>query len=165
MLVSFSYARLFLNMGKTDGFYANQIIELINRNTKKERIQIGRIDLMQNFSFFEVAEQQADIVIKALNKVVIKGKRIIVEVAGENNGKSDKSGKKRDSKASKEKKETPAKENKASKKDKPSREERGYTSARGPKHKDDWKQFFIHDESSSNPGFDDTGMGKKKKKK
>ncbi|WP_299230366.1 DEAD/DEAH box helicase [uncultured Bacteroides sp.] len=164
------YARLFLNMGKTDGFYANQVIELINRNTKKERIQIGRIDLMQNFSFFEVAEQQADIVIKALNKVVIKGKKIIVEIAGENNGKSDKSGKKRDTKASKgskEKnaKESPAKEKKASKKDKPSREERGYTSARGPKNKDDWKQFFIHDNNSSNPGFDDTGMGKKKKKK
>ena len=166
------YARLFLNMGKTDGFYANQVIELINRNTKKERIQIGRIDLMQNFSFFEVAEQQADIVIKALNKVVIKGKKIIVEIAGENNGKSDKSGKKRDAKASKEKvskektaKETPAKEKKAAKKDKPSREERGYTSARGPKHKDDWKQFFIHDNDSSNPGFDDAGMGKKKKKK
>ena len=144
------YARLFLNMGKTDGFYANQVIELINRNTKKERIQIGRIDLMQNFSFFEVAEQQADIVMKALNKVVLKGKR-----------------KKRNSGSSKEKttKETPAKEKKASKKDKPSREERGYTSARGPKHKDDWKQFFVHDNNSSNPGFDDAGMGKKKKKK
>ena len=112
-----------------------------------------------------MAEQQADIVIKALNKVTLKGKRIIVEIAGENNGKSDKSGKKRDSKASKEKKETPAKEKKASKKEKPSREERGYTSARGPKHKDDWKQFFIHDNDSSNPGFDDAGMGKKKKKK
>lgn len=161
------YARLFLNMGKTDGFYANQVIELINRNTKKERIQIGRIDLMQNFSFFEVAEQQADIVIKALNKVVLKGKRIIVEVAGENNGKSDKSGKKRNSGSSKEKasKETPAKEKTASKKDKPSREERGYTSARGPKHKDDWKKFFVHDNNSSNPGFDDAGMGKKKRKK
>ena len=50
------YTRLFLNLGKTDGFYANQIIELINRNLKKEHIQIGRIDLMQNFSFFEVVE-------------------------------------------------------------------------------------------------------------
>ena len=53
------YTRLFLNLGKTDGFYANQIIELINRNLKKERIQIGRIDLMQNFSFFEIIEAQA----------------------------------------------------------------------------------------------------------
>ena len=63
------YTRLFLNVGKTDGFYANQIIELINRNMKKQRTTIGRIDLMQNFSFFEVAENQAQDVIKALNKV------------------------------------------------------------------------------------------------
>ena len=58
------YTRLFLNVGKTDGFYANQIIELINRNMKKQRTTIGRIDLMQNFSFFEVAETQAQDVIK-----------------------------------------------------------------------------------------------------
>lgn len=89
------YTRLFLNLGKTDGFYANQIIELINRNLKKERIQIGRIDLMQNFSFFEIIEAQAPMVIKALNKVVLNGgRKVIVEVAGENNGKSDKDGKK-----------------------------------------------------------------------
>ena len=80
------YERLFLNMGKTDGFYANQIIELINRNLKKERIQIGRIDLMQNFSFFEVAEEQAPMVIKALNKASVNGRKVSVEVAGENNG-------------------------------------------------------------------------------
>ena len=89
------YTRLFLNLGKTDGFYANQIIELINRNLKKEHIQIGRIDLMQNFSFFEVVESQASMVMKALNKVTLnKGRKVIVEIAGENTGKSDKSGKK-----------------------------------------------------------------------
>ena len=72
------YTRLFLNVGKTDGFYANQIIELINRNMKKQRTTIGRIDLMQNFSFFEVAENQAQDVIKALNKVNLNGGRKIV---------------------------------------------------------------------------------------
>ena len=81
------YTRLFLNVGKTDGFYANQIIELINRNMKKQRTTIGRIDLMQNFSFFEVAENQAQDVIKALNKVNLNGgRKIVVEVAGDNNG-------------------------------------------------------------------------------
>lgn len=49
---------------------------------------------MQNFSFFEIAEAQAPMVIKALNKTTANGRRVIVEVAGENNGKSDKSGKK-----------------------------------------------------------------------
>ena len=33
------------------------------------------------------------------------------------------------------------------KKAKPSREERGYTKARG--RKDDWRQFFIHDDASA----------------
>ena len=90
------YTRLFLNLGKTDGFYTNQIIDLVNRNLRKERIQIGRIDLMQNFSFFEVIQEQAPQVLKALNKVVLSGgRKVCVEIAGENTGKSDKSGKKK----------------------------------------------------------------------
>ena len=171
------YTRLFLNLGKTDGFYANQIIELINRNLKKERIQIGRIDLMQNFSFFEIIEAQAPMVIKALNKVVLNGgRKVIVEVAGENNGKSDKDGKKRsrkeregEEKGSKRsgKKESRETAPKAEKKTKPSREERGYTAARGPKHKDDWKQFFQHDNDrplkGEIPDFAEEGWAKRKK--
>ena len=164
------YARLFLNLGKTDGFYANQIIELINRNLKKEHIQIGRIDLMQNFSFFEVAENQAPMVLKALNKVTLnKGRKVIVEMAGENTGKSDKSGKKRGKENVKEEKSAKRKETKADKKkDKPSREERGYTAARGPKKKDDWKQFFQNDSRplrGEEPDFAEEGWAKRSKRK
>lgn len=119
------YTRLFLNLGKTDGFYTNQIIDLVNRNLRKERIQIGRIDLMQNFSFFEVIQEQAPQVLKALNKVVLSGgRKVCVEIAGENTGKSDKSGKKKKV-ASEKKADKPSKVEKAKK---PSREERGYTS-------------------------------------
>ena len=168
------YERLFLNMGKTDGFYANQIIELINRNLKKERIQIGRIDLMQNFSFFEVAEEQAPMVIKALNKASVNGRKVSVEVAGENNGKSDNGGKKR-GKSTTDAEERPARggrkkaatEEPAKKKAKPSREERGYTEARGPKKKDDWMKFFQHDDRplrGEKPDFGEDGWAKKSKK-
>lgn len=160
------YARLFLNLGKTDGFYTNQIIDLVNRNLRKERIQIGRIDLMQNFSFFEVIQEQASQVIKALNKVVLSGgRKVCVEMAGENTGKSDKSGKKK-------KKVTEKKVDKSSKAEKtkkPSREERGYTSPRGPKKKDDWKQFFQQDNQSSlrgeEPDFSEEGWAKRSKRK
>ncbi len=169
------YERLFLNMGKTDGFYANQIIELINRNLKKERIQIGRIDLMQNFSFFEVAEEQAPMVIKALNKASVNGRKVSVEVAGENNGKSDKGGRKR-GKSTVDAEERPARggrkkaatEEPAKKKAKPSREERGYTEARGPKKKDDWMKFFQHDDRplrGEKPDFGEDGWAKKSKKR
>lgn len=169
------YERLFLNMGKTDGFYANQIIELINRNLKKERIQIGRIDLMQNFSFFEVAEEQAPMVIKALNKASVNGRKVSVEVAGENNGKSDNGGRKR-GKSTADAEERPARggrkkaatEEPAKKKAKPSREERGYTEARGPKKKDDWMKFFQHDDRplrGEKPDFGEDGWAKKSKKR
>jgi len=159
------YTRLFLNLGKTDGFYTNQIIDLVNRNLRKERIQIGRIDLMQNFSFFEVIQEQAPQVIKALNKVVLNGgRKVCVEVAGENTGKSDKSGKKK--KVTAEKKAD--KSSKVEKAKKPSREERGYTSPRGPKKKDDWKQFFQQDNQplrGEEPDFSEEGWTKRSKRK
>ena len=159
------YTRLFLNLGKTDGFYTNQIIDLVNRNLRKERIQIGRIDLMQNFSFFEVIQEQAPQVLKALNKVVLSGgRKVCVEIAGENTGKSDKSGKKKKV-ATEKKADKPSKVEKAKK---PSREERGYTSPRGPKKKDDWKQFFQQDNQplrGEEPDFSEEGWAKRSKRK
>lgn len=159
------YTRLFLNLGKIDGFYTNQIIDLVNRNLKKERIQIGRIDLMQNFSFFEVIQEQTPQVIKALNKVVLSGgRKVCVEIAGENTGKSDKSGKKKKV-ATEKKADKPSKVEKAKK---PSREERGYTSPRGPKKKDDWKQFFQQDNQplrGEEPDFSEEGWAKRSKRK
>ena len=159
------YTRLFLNLGKTDGFYTNQIIDLVNRNLTKERIQIGRIELMQNVSLFEVIQEQASQVIKALNKVVLSGgRKVCVEIAGENTGKSDKSGKKKKV-ATEKKADKPSKVEKAKK---PSREERGYTSPRGPKKKDDWKQFFQQDNQplrGEEPDFSEEGWAKRSKRK
>lgn len=158
------YTRLFLNLGKTDGFYTNQIIDLVNRNLRKERIQIGRIDLMQNFSFFEVIQEQAPQVMKALNKVVLSGgRKVCVEIAGENTGKSDKSGKKK--KMAVERKTDKA--SKVEKSKKPSREERGYVNPRGPKKKDDWKQFFQQDNQllrGEEPDFAEEGWAKRSKR-
>lgn len=159
------YTRLFLNLGKTDGFYTNQIIDLVNRNLRKERIQIGRIDLMQNFSFFEVVQEQAPQVMKALNKVVLSGgRKVCVEIAGENTGKSDKSGKKK--KMAVERKTDKA--SKVEKSKKPSREERGYVNPRGPKKKDDWKQFFQQDNQllrGEEPDCAEEGWAKRSKRK
>ena len=141
------YTRLFLNLGKTDGFFPNQIIDMINRHIKKERIQIGRIDLMQNFSFFEVIEPQAALVVKALNKTSVNGRKVVVEYADENSGKSDKAGKKRDKKESgKRKKEEAVKPSKS-------------------KRKDDWKQFFQQDNEDFDAGFMDENWGKRGKKR
>ena len=131
------YTRMFLNLGKTDGFYANQIIDLINHTLKNERIQIGRIDLMQNFSFIEVIEPQAPILLKALNKVTLKnGRKVVLEVAEENSGNSDKSGKKRERSEKSGKRASSAR---SSHKD-------SEPAASHKMKKDDWKQFFQHND-------------------
>lgn len=127
------FKRLFINMGKADNFFPNQLIDLINRNTEK-RVRIGKIDLMKNFAFFEIEEKQVTNVVKALNSRTFAGRKINVEIAGEENGR----GREQKSKT----KGNPYPKANAKKKQKPGREERGYTAARGPKKKEDWKKFF-----------------------
>ena len=156
------YTRLFLNLGKMDNFYASQIIDLVNRNVRGPKINIGRIDLMKNFSFFEVDESQADAVIKGLSKAKVDGRKVVVEEADRENGATGEKPRaaRRSGDSAPKKRET--KERDGAKKSKPSREERGYTAARGPKKKDDWKKFFEH--SDEEPDFSEEGWAWRKKK-
>ena len=143
------YTRIFITLGKKDGIAPTKIIELINRNTKGERVEVGRIDLMQNFSFFEVIESQAKLVTKALNGITIKGRKLVVEVAGENQGNSDKSGKKRASegrKSTSKASEPKGRERKGKSEKKKSKDDDFYFEST-KKKKDDWKQFFHSDET------------------
>jgi ATP-dependent RNA helicase DeaD len=78
-----NYIRLFVNLGKSDGFYPDQLIDLVNSNTKGRKIPIGKIDLLKGFSFFEVEEVYADDLMTALNRAKFMGKRISVEIAKE----------------------------------------------------------------------------------
>ncbi|MGA1978659.1 MAG: DEAD/DEAH box helicase [Bacteroidales bacterium] len=75
------YTRLFINLGKSDGFYPEQLIELVNSNTRGSKIPIGKIDLLKGFSFFEVEEGFADDLIIALNRSKFMEKRVAVEIA------------------------------------------------------------------------------------
>jgi len=76
------FTRLFINLGKMDNFFPHELITLLNNNTRG-RVELGRIDLMKNFSFFEVEEKQAQNVVKALNRTNWNGRKVTVEVAGE----------------------------------------------------------------------------------
>lgn len=171
------FNRLFINLGKTDSFFPSDLIGLLNSNTRG-RIELGRIDLMQNYSFFEVPEKEATNVIKALNKAKWNGRKVVIEIAGEESGKGRESssnerkggkrfGGKSDERApryenkDRKSKDASAKGAKSAKKDKPSRAERGYSDARGPKKKDDWQEFFKDKE----PDFSEEGWARRKPKK
>jgi ATP-dependent RNA helicase DeaD len=77
-----NYKRLFINLGKTDGFFPEQLIELVNKNTSK-KVPLGKIDLLKTFSFFEVEAEYADYLIEALNNSKFNDRRVAVEIAQE----------------------------------------------------------------------------------
>ena len=74
------YKRLFINLGKRDNFYAREIINLVNRYVKA-KIEIGRIDLTTNCSFFEVPEADARLVMQKMSKAKVGDRRVIVDDA------------------------------------------------------------------------------------
>lgn len=74
------FSRFFINFGKTDGLFPNKLIELINKCVPGKVI-IGRIDLRENFSFFEVEASQGDRMMDLMNGFEIDGRRISVEPA------------------------------------------------------------------------------------
>ncbi len=89
------FTRFFINFGKADHMNVNQLIELVNRCVPG-RVRIGRIDLMEKFSFFEVEEGEAHRVEKCMNEFEVDGRRISVEPAqerGEEKGKGKGKGK------------------------------------------------------------------------
>jgi ATP-dependent RNA helicase DeaD len=87
------YARLFINLGKMDGVYPAELISLINTNTKGLKVPIGRIDLKNSFSFFEVEESFAEEVIKAMCNAKINDRKIVVERASDRPSDSSKESK------------------------------------------------------------------------
>jgi ATP-dependent RNA helicase DeaD len=74
------FARFFLNFGKSDGLYPNQLIELVNKCVPG-KVRIGKIDLRDSFSFFEVDEKESQRVMNRMNGFEIDGRRISVEPA------------------------------------------------------------------------------------
>lgn len=181
------YTRLFLNLGKLDGFYAKEVMKLVNDHVHG-KVEIGRIDLMKSFSFFEVPEADAERVVRAFSNVQVKGRRVSVEVStseprgeekesrGKRRGHTERASEgRRDRRDRKAEQRTesrkPAREARTEeKKRKPSREERGYTSPRGKKYtKDDWKQFFEPDGGGDlrgeEPDFSEEGWARRYPKK
>lgn len=121
------YKRLFINLGKRDNFYAREIINLVNRYVKG-KVQIGRIDLTTNCSFFEVPEASADLVLKKMSKAVVGNRQVVVDDADRTGDKPARRAARRDKSEDR----------------RPSRRVAAEKVSGGRRKygKDDWKQFF-----------------------
>ncbi len=86
------FSRFFVNLGYKDGVNPRDIIELINTCSDKKNINIGKIELMKSFSFFEADKKYTSNILQSVNNVNVNNKDIFVELALEDpkaSGNSD----------------------------------------------------------------------------
>lgn len=151
------YTRLFINLGKRDNFYAREIINLVNRYVKGGKVEIGRIDLTNNCSFFEVPNEDADLVLSKMKRVKVGDRKVVVDhadrVEGQPNGRrasnrrAEKPERRRGERRTFAEAADPRAMKQQWKKEKKSKckdaqKSADYTPAKQSRKKDDWRQFF-----------------------
>ena len=76
--------RIYVNLGKADGFYAGNLIDMLNHTVEGKRVDVGRIDLFANYSLFDVEKDAARRVVGSLKGAEFYGKRVYAEIADHN---------------------------------------------------------------------------------
>ncbi|MCM1504851.1 MAG: DEAD/DEAH box helicase [Muribaculum sp.] len=74
-------ARVYINAGKNDGFYAGNLIDILNHAVSGPRIDVGRIDLMPGYSLFDVKKSDARRVVDGISGLDFVGHKLYAEIA------------------------------------------------------------------------------------
>ena len=154
------FRRLFINLGKQDGFYPGEIMQFMNHHIHG-RQEVGHIDLLQRFSYIEVPKADADKVMRALNGVSYKGREVRCNDADEGgHGRESRS-----TRSSSRNNENGGRRNRAASS---SRGKRNFNDDEQRRGKDDWKSLmqgkpfkFKGDE----PDFSEEGWARRRPKK
>lgn len=81
-----SLTRFYVNLGKMDDLTPARLIGLINENLKKRDVEIGQIEILKSFSFFEVDKNYADDLLETLNGAEFNNRRVIIELTAKKKG-------------------------------------------------------------------------------
>lgn len=154
------FRRLFINLGKQDGFYPGEIMQFMNHHIHG-RQEVGHIDLLQRFSYIEVPKADADKVMRALNGVSYKGREVRCNDADEGGRGRDS----RSTRSSSRNNENSGRRNRAASSP---RGKRNFNDDEQRRGKDDWKSLmqgkpfkFKGDE----PDFSEEGWARRRPKK
>lgn len=83
------YERLMVNVGKSNGFFPGNLMELVNRNVNGAKPVIGRIDLLPAYTLFDVRKEDAHRVLDALKHAEFFGDKIHAEIASDKDYSSE----------------------------------------------------------------------------
>ena len=162
------YRRLFINLGKADGFYPGELMQFVNRNMREGRQEIGAIDLMSKMSYFEVPEKDAEKVMRALDGTTYKGRQVRCNDADRGNSGSRRGGRKDDKYGDKGKQSRRRDDANAPRKERKGRKGNDGKADNG--NNEDWRQFFNKGGNDvrlvgEEPDFSEEGWARRKPKK
>jgi DEAD/DEAH box family ATP-dependent RNA helicase len=154
------FRRLFINLGKQDGFYPGEIMQFMNHHIHG-RQEVGHIDLLQRFSYIEVPKADADKVMRALNGISYKGREVRCNDA-------DEGGRGRDSRSTRSSSRNNENGGRRNRVASSPRGKRNFNDDEQRRGKDDWKSLmqgkpfkFKGDE----PDFSEEGWARRRPKK
>ena len=159
------YKRLFINLGKDDGFYPGEVMQFINKNVHG-RQEVGHIDLLGKFSYIEVPEKDANKVMKALNGTTYKKREVRCNDAEEGgHGRGSRSNGERRGKRNDD--ETNSRRSNSNRQERSSKPKRNARPQQETPTTGDWRQFFQHDTKLKGeiPDFSEEGWARRKPKK
>ncbi len=79
------WERMMVNIGKAQGFFPGNLMELVNRSVNGAKPEIGRIDLLPDYTLFDVRKEDAHRILDALKHEDFFGHHIRAEVATDRN--------------------------------------------------------------------------------
>ena len=180
------FKRLFINLGKNDGFYPGEVMQFINRHVDG-RQEVGHIDLLSKFAYIEVPEQDAQKVMNALNGATYRGRSVRCNDAdsraGGNTRSAGKEGRRSEGKGHNgdtmgRKGEGKGRrgrnafdddaDNGFARYEKKSKRKTDAPAFKDNGKKDDWKQFFNHNTAQlkgEEPDFSEEGWARRRPKK
>ena len=160
------YRRLFINLGKADGFYPGEVMQFVNRNVDG-RQEVGHIDLYDKFSYIEVPERDAARVMRALDGTRYRGRDVRCNDADE--GGKGRGRKRREPKdGGFERFEKKSKRRAREAEESPKKKKKAKAPKADSSINDDWRQFFKRDNAKlvgDEPDFSEEGWAVRKKKK
>jgi ATP-dependent RNA helicase DeaD len=75
-----NFTRYFINLGKKDNINPAKLIGVINEQNIAKNLEIGQIDILDSFSFFEADKEHTEDTLSKLNNATFNGRRINVEI-------------------------------------------------------------------------------------
>jgi len=76
-----SFTRFFINVGSKSKLTPPRMIGLINDYSKRRNIGIGKIDILKNFSFFEVDKKFENDILNGFKNATYQGLKLSIEVS------------------------------------------------------------------------------------